>query len=68
MNRHIFVEPCGIKNTRTGEVEYFETSTAAKEALAAGFEFPTEFVDDYWEMIDAANTQFLEDYVAEQDQ
>lgn len=31
--KYEFVEPCGVKNTHTDEIEYYETSTQAKEEM-----------------------------------
>lgn len=34
MDKYTFVSPCGVKDTHTDEIEYFETSVIAKEEMA----------------------------------
>ena len=65
MEKYIFVSPCGVKDTHTGEIEYFETSIIAKKEMA-------KMEDAFWdspagnaylqkEHFNAAQDNFFED-------
>jgi hypothetical protein len=65
--RFTFVEPCGVLDSVTGEIEYYETSTDAKAAMVELEENPPalsyeQSQKNMWEAIDHSNTVFLEEH------
>ena len=65
MNRYTFVEPCGVKDNQTNEIEYFETSTIAKEEMVKMEDVfqnsPEGIVYFQKEIFNAAQDEFFDD-------